>query len=79
MIATQDIFAMARKMAQRVAVATGKPSDDGHCKNSRVPSGCVPAGIRYVTRLARMNNYAARLVPCGLLRGNSNAIVQYLC
>ena len=74
MIATQDIFAMARKMAQRVAGTTGKPSDDGHCKNRRVPPGCVPAGIRCVTYLTGMNNYLTRYVPCGLPRGNSNTI-----
>lgn len=45
-------------------------------KKAFVPLGCILAGIRYVTRLARMKNYAVRLVPCGLLCQNSNVIVK---
>lgn len=46
-------------------------------KKASVPSGCVPAGIRYVTYLAGMNNYLTRYLSCGLHCGNSNATVTY--
>jgi len=43
-------------------------------KKASVPSGCILADIRYVTTLAGMNNYLTRVVPCDMLRQNSNAI-----
>ena len=78
MVATLYIFARARKTTQHVAGTTGKPSDDALAKIDVSHMGCVPAGIRYVTRLADMSNYLPRLVPGGLLRGNGNAICKTL-
>ena len=73
MTATQNIFVMARKAAQSVAMTTVKLSDNAITKIVVSLSGCVCMGIRCVTRLADMNNYLSRRVPCGLPSGNSNA------
>jgi len=63
MIATQNIFAMARKSVRSVVVLTVKHSDNAIAKIVVSRLGCVPVGIRYVTKLADMNNCLTRLVP----------------
>ena len=79
MTATERFFEMARKKAQRIVHATGKPFDNAISKKRPSLQGCVPTGIRVVKPLAHSARYGLRALPSGLPRGNSNAAVQNLC